>query len=113
VKGRPFQDNAEMRHRDVVAVDRVVVTGSGHARLHMRDDLVAEEIVVDPAVRRAALREAENHAIKVSRGLKIVDRKGDMERRESHNVCVAGGLSLVNALWTGQRPSVPFHIGVK
>jgi hypothetical protein len=44
---------------------------------------VAEEIEVDPVVRAAALRAAENGAIKVTCGLEVVDGKGDVEGSKS------------------------------
>ena len=46
-----------MRHRDVVAVDRVVRRWA--ARRQMRHELVAVQVPVDPGVRAAALLQTE------------------------------------------------------
>ena len=48
----------------------------------MGDDLVAEEIEVDPFVRAAPLRAAEQPAVKGARGVEIVDREGEVEGRQ-------------------------------
>ena len=47
----------------------------------MGDDLVAEEIEIDPFVRAAPLRAAEQPAVKGARRGEIVDREGEMEWR--------------------------------
>ena len=74
-----------MRHRHIVAVDPVGVRG-GRERLargvEMRDELMSEEIEVHPLDRRAPLRTAETHAVERARGAEVVDRDGEMERRE-------------------------------
>jgi hypothetical protein len=48
----------------------------------MGDDLMAEEIEVDPFVRAPALGAAEQAAIEAAGGLEIVDRKSEVEGRE-------------------------------
>ena len=73
-----------------MAVDGVVVAvrrrlGAG---LMVRDDLVPEQIEVDPLVGTAALRAAEHRAVELPRGGEIVDREGDMKRRELTHVSV-------------------------
>src|SRR3954453_18693388 len=49
-----LQDQTEVRHRHVVAVDRVVDSLVCHGR-KMGDDLVSAEVPVDPRIRTAAL----------------------------------------------------------
>jgi hypothetical protein len=53
-------------------------------RLQVRDNLVAEEIEVNPLSGTAALRTSQNCAVKITRGVKIINRKGDMKRGQSH-----------------------------
>ena len=50
----------------------------------MGDDLVAEQVEVDPAVGTAPLGAAEHAAIKGSGGAKIVDGKGEVEWAQRH-----------------------------
>ena len=53
------QDDAEMRHRHVVAVDRIARPRRHRIGREMSDDLMAEQIEIDPMVGAAALRAAE------------------------------------------------------
>ena len=61
-----------MRNRNFVAVDRIAVTVVAAAGcrgwLEMRDDLMAEEIEVDPLFCASALWAAENGPIKMACG---------------------------------------------
>jgi hypothetical protein len=43
------QHHAEMRHRHVMAVDRIADRDRLRAGIEMRDDLVAEQVEIDPA----------------------------------------------------------------
>ena len=45
----------------------------------MGDDLMAEEVEVDPVVGAAALRAAQDGAVKVACGGEIVNGEGDVE----------------------------------
>jgi hypothetical protein len=47
----------------------------------MGDDLVAEEIEVDPLSRAAPLRQPKHGAIEMARRAEIIDWKGKMKRR--------------------------------
>ena len=47
--------------------------------LQVGDDLMAEEVEVDPVVGAAALRAAQNGAVKVAGGGEVVDGEGDVE----------------------------------
>ena len=44
----PLQDDAKMRYRDLVSVDTVVVGPRSLARIEVCDQLMAEEIKIDP-----------------------------------------------------------------
>ena len=46
----------------------------------MGDDLVAEEVEVNPVIGAAALGAAQDGAVKVAGGRKVVNREGDVER---------------------------------
>jgi hypothetical protein len=68
---------------DVRAVDGVAVEAvCGRSGLVMGDDLVAEEVEIDPVVGAAALRAAQDGAVKVAGGGEVVDREGDVERAD-------------------------------
>ncbi len=79
---RHREHHPEMRHGHVMAVDRVrdgVGVRCVHAGLQVGDDLVAEQVEVDPFRRAAPLRAAEQPAIEAPRRGEIVDGKGDVE----------------------------------
>ena len=77
------KDDTEVWDGHVVAVDGIVMLNRCvRRRLVMRDDLVAEEVEVDPLLRAAALGTAEDGAVEVARGGEIVDGKGVVERGE-------------------------------
>ena len=69
-----------MRHRDVVVVDRV--RRFRGARREVRDDLVAIQVEVDPAVRAAPLAAAQHAAIESARRSEIVDWESEVEGRQ-------------------------------
>ena len=48
----------------------------------MGDDLMAEQVEVDPPIAAAPLATAQHFTVEVPRGLKIVDWKGQMKGRE-------------------------------
>ena len=83
-----------MGDRDAVAVDWVAgggeIAGSGFG-FAVGDDLVAEEVEVDPDVGAAAFRAAEDDSVEVARGGEVVDRKGYVEGTESHGEMIRGG----------------------
>ena len=74
----PVQHDAEVRHRHVVAVDLVVVVG-GPGRGEVGDDLVAEEVEVDPLGAGPAFRTAQQAAVERARRGEVVDREGEVE----------------------------------
>lgn len=74
-----FQHDTEMRHRNIVAVDRIVVLFSGTPRRKMRDDLMPKQIEVNPVIGTAALFTSEHLAVKFTRRGKAVYREGQME----------------------------------
>jgi len=79
------EDDAEVGDGDGVAVDGVVVFcrffGAG---LEVGDDLVAEEVEVDPFGAAAAFGAAEGLAVEVAGCGEIVDGEGDVEGGEGH-----------------------------
>ena len=77
----PFDHHAEMRHGHVVAVDRVVDGRAGSAvDRQVRDELVAEEVEVDPLGGAAAFGAAEQLAIEPARVAQAANGYGQMER---------------------------------
>ena len=64
VELRDRQDQTEVRHRDVVSVDRVV-DGVPPTGRQVGDDLMSVQIPVDPVVVAAALFEAEHFAVEL------------------------------------------------
>jgi hypothetical protein len=84
------KNDAEVRDRDVVAIDGIVVIAAvARAWLQVRDDLVAEEIEVDPLWGTATLRAAQCRSVEETRGVEVVNGKGDMKRSERHGVLLA------------------------
>jgi hypothetical protein len=80
-----WKNDPEVRHWHVVSIDwvamRLFVLWSG---FEMRDNLVAEEIEVYPLLRTAAFRTAHCGPIKVPCCVEIVDREGNVKRRQLH-----------------------------
>jgi hypothetical protein len=50
----------------------------------MRDDLVPEEVEIDPRIRGAALPAAEQAAIETARFVEVAHGEGEMESRSRH-----------------------------
>jgi uncharacterized protein with PQ loop repeat len=97
VEARDRQDQAEVRHRDVVAVDRVV-DPLGAPRGEVGDELVAVQVPVDPGVGAATLFQAEHVAVEAARGGQVVDRHGQVESRD-RRVENAHVLMLTSTTW--------------
>ena len=72
------QQQAEVGHRHVVAVDRVG-RPFGTPLDEVGDDLMAEQVEVDPVVGRAALWAPERLAVEPSRRDQVVDRERQVE----------------------------------
>ncbi len=66
----PVHDQAEMRHRDVMRINRISQRGWVFAD-EVRAQLVAEEIKVDPGRRRASNLAAQNIYIESACGFQI------------------------------------------
>lgn len=64
-----------------MAVDRVAVQGGllDGSRLVVRDDLVTEEVEVDPLFRASSFGQAQYRAIKVACCDQVIYGKGDVE----------------------------------
>ena len=78
------EHHAKVRDRHGVSVDGVVMNTlrTRCTRLQVRDDLVTEEVEVDPMLRTAAFGAAEQTTIESTRRSEIVDRKCDVKRRQ-------------------------------
>ncbi len=74
------EQQAEVRHRHVVAVDGVVV-GDAAAGSEMRDELMAAEVPVHPGVGLPPLRAAEYPPVEVTRCVEVVDGHGKVKSR--------------------------------
>ena len=75
------QQYTEVRYRDGIAID--VVGGSfGGGLGQVRDELVAEEVKVDPVIGCAALGATEKFAIERTGCGQVVNRHGEMEAVE-------------------------------
>ena len=80
----PPEHDAEMRNRHVLAVDGVVMLAPRlRAWIKMRHELVTEEVEIDPFVSATSLRTAEQAAVESTCLTKIVDRNGEVKRRQT------------------------------
>ncbi len=82
---RRVEHHPEMWYGHIVAVDGITLARTvprGGVRLQMRDDLVAEEIEVDPFSRTAAFRAAEHRAVEAARCREII--YGERNVKRSH-----------------------------
>jgi hypothetical protein len=69
----PIKHDAEVRHRHVFSIYLIEVQRLT-ARIEMRDELMSEEIEVDPFVRTAPFRAAETPAIEAPGDVQVVNR---------------------------------------
>src|SRR5215213_5614425 len=69
-----------MRNRNVVGIDVVRCFNSGRLRRQVRDDLMAEEIEIDPVIGATTFFTFEHIAIKPAGGIEIVYWKSKMEK---------------------------------
>ncbi len=83
-----------MRYRHVVAVDRVEGLGlrCDRPRREVGDDLVAEEVEVDPLLAAAPFGAADHARPEDARGVEVVDREGEVERWAVHGAERGSGL---------------------
>ena len=89
------QHDAEMRHGHVLAVDGIGRTAPHLLGREMGDDLMAEQVEIDPMVGAAPFGAAEQPSVEAARGTEVVDRKGKMERRQAHSACLRGAVEIV------------------
>ena len=86
-----------MWHRHVMAIDRVGVRWRPDRRVQMRNNLMTEQIEIDPLLRRPPFGTAQHIAIEMPGISQIVNRESQMERaRDSHGVTVATVASIAN-----------------
>ena len=69
-----------MGHRDVVGIDMIGHFDGRTILRQMRDDLMPVKIKVDPSLRASALFTAENAAIELAGGVKVIYRKGEVKK---------------------------------
>ena len=67
-----------------LAVNRTDRGVTAFVRCEMSNNLMSEEIEIDPVLRGPAFRTAKQATIKSPRGGKIIDRKGEMETGSRH-----------------------------
>jgi hypothetical protein len=68
-----------MRHGHVIGVDFVAVPHARFFGREMRDDLMPEQIKIDPRVRASAFFAAQYFAVKISRFFQILHGKSQMK----------------------------------
>jgi hypothetical protein len=78
------KDDSEVGDRDVVAIDGIVVGVGFCGGLQVGDDLVAEEIEVDPLGGAAAFGTAQSCSVEGAGGFEVVDGKGNVKGSEGH-----------------------------
>ena len=80
------KDDTEVGNGNVVPVDRIVMrVVAVRSRLQMRDDLVSEEVEVDPLCGTTSFRTAECPTVKCARGIQVIHGKGNMKRGKRHD----------------------------
>lgn len=78
------KDDAEMRHRNTVTINRVAPGIASSTLCQMRDDLMAVEIEVDPGI-GAATFPATDHAAPKSPGSgQVIDRECEVKGTQRH-----------------------------
>jgi 4-hydroxy-4-methyl-2-oxoglutarate aldolase len=86
---RHGQNHAEVRNWHIMAIDGIagVRLGRGSIRmLDVSDNLVTEQVEVDPLCCTPALRTAKNSSVKVSGSIQIVYWKCDVKWRQLHRL---------------------------
>ena len=107
------EHDAEVRHRNVVAIDRGRRFRS-RAFVEMRHDLVSAEIEVDPPLARPPLAAPEHPPVEVPRGGEIVDGKGEVEGAERHGPDVRRTTSSVTPdLFRGPPEGKDRSVGIR
>lgn len=84
------KDDTKVGNGNVVTIDRIVVfLPIARRRFQMRNDLVAKEVEVYPLCRTSSFAAAQSCAVEVTGGVKVIDRKGEMEGSDGHGVLLA------------------------
>lgn len=74
-----------MGNGNIMAIDGIMVpVALTRAWLQMSDDLVTEEIEIDPLRGTPAFRTAQCRSIELTSGFEVVNRKGDVKGRQRH-----------------------------
>src|SRR5262245_10330130 len=101
---RHLEHHAEVRHRHVVAVDRVVRRPAGAIAFHgVADELVPEEVEVDPVGRASTFGAAEDPAVERARTREVAHGNGEVKGRHGQAASLASiEISARSTLLSGQ-----------
>src|SRR5262245_8680524 len=101
---RHLEHHAEVRHGHVMAVDRVVRGPAGAVALHgVANELVPEEVEVDPVGRASTLGAAEDPAVECARAREVAHRDGEVKGRHGQAASFASiEISARRTLLNGQ-----------
>ena len=80
------EDDPEVWDGYIMSINWIVVVFAVFGRFQMSDDLVSEQVEVDPLCGTATFRTAKCSAIESAGSIKIVDRKGNMKRGQRHEI---------------------------
>ena len=82
----PSQDDAEVRNRNVVPVDRVAVNAllRGGFRVFVNHQLMPVKVEVDPLVTGTTLFQAKDLSVKSAGCSQVVNGDGEVEWRKAH-----------------------------
>lgn len=84
VKPVDLQDQTQVGNRHIMAVNRISARNSGSVIVDLVSDyLVALDVPIGPALCRAAAVETKHVAVEPARGIYVVDRDGQVERRKA------------------------------
>src|SRR5579862_805870 len=102
----PLEHHAEMGHGHLVTVDLIVMARCMRLWIKVCDELVAEEIKVDPFVRTAPLGASQRLAIECPRRGQIVHRNGKVKRLHGYGQRYRISCAHARGRWaiSGQAP---------
>jgi hypothetical protein len=78
-----------MGHGNLISVNGVRGLRSVRAKREMRDDLMSEEIEIDPVIGAPTFGASKEFAVKAARCTKVVNWECEVEWRQAHFVTIA------------------------